>query len=404
MSLRCRPYAEVLDLAAGQPRTAGDIRCREGAADRRVQRSPGHARAAPRADRIGSSRARSSVPLARRFMAPGRAERRAAGQGDPRRPRRDPAHRSEHRCRARSASAVMVAGGIARAGPLRSRRPVAARLILPVGRAGGAGDPRVRLDRAIGPDELGGAGCAARLSDRASAPARPDTSSTAWRRPRRSRSIVTPSEKPIRTGASSRSVWARHSACSDPSVHRPPHGVYLGGGLDPGPARPAGSVKLAASFTSSASIAPRADACAVPFSPLNSIASASTCASTVGCAGSAEDPENVACTLPAIGRPTRGARSASRRHRHGQLAARHHRGGRQLHRTRGASDSSRSACSMSIASAVIGLPQRHRQIDRRGQQVAARHDTAGRTARQAGGLDLDDRVRPTTCPARPRCR
>ena len=48
------------------------------------------------------------------------------------------------------ASAVMVAAGMARPGPLLARSPFAARCTLPAGRADRAGDPRISGDRPVG--------------------------------------------------------------------------------------------------------------------------------------------------------------------------------------------------------------------------------------------------------------
>ncbi len=205
--------------------------------------------------------ARSSVPPARRFTAPA-----ALSGARPLTLIRDPPALMWASIRAsvpaRSASAVMVAGGMARPGPLRSRRPVAAMLTLPVGRAG---VPVIRASALTVPSApTRSAGRLRSDAVRSSvAPARPVTSNTAWRKPRRNRSIATPSEKPMFAGANSRIVCCRQSASSEARRMVWAAASTLAAAVSRAGA-PSRSRSAAASFTSSASTVPLAFACSVP--------------------------------------------------------------------------------------------------------------------------------------------
>ena len=133
---------------------------------------------------------------------------------------------------ARSASAVIAAGGMARPGPLRSLRSFAARRTWPVGRAD---VPVIRASAVTVPSApTRSAGRLRSDAVRSSvAPARPDTSSTAWRRPSRSLSIVTPvgEADPHRRQQPQRLLSpVGLQRCQ---VHGLAGGIDLGGGTEP---------------------------------------------------------------------------------------------------------------------------------------------------------------------------
>ena len=302
---------------------------------------------------------------------------------------------------ARSASAVMVAGGMARPGPLRSLQTGGREADLAGRPRRRAGDPRIRPHRAVARRPGRPAGCAATRSDRASRrharilPAPPGAGRDAADRSpphRRSRSAPVPAAAP--SAAASRPA-------SDARLIVRPAASTLAAALSRAGA-PSRSGSVAASFTSSASTVPLALACSVPpnrpiWTPSASSLSIQRRLGRSRC-GREGRPHAAADRLPdqrrQVGKP---------RHRHVQVAGRDHGRRRQLQRTASFQALPRRALDVD-RQPVARLPQRHREIDRSVEQIAARRDPAAGMRRQPAGLDPRPSAHRTTCRAPPRCR